>query len=365
VLLLSVSLFFFATSIIGAIYLATAARALAKFARLPCPLATEFLPSVAILKPVAGLEPDLYENLASFCDQDYGGWAEVFFCLHKESDPALAVVEQVIADSPSCRACVVFGENPDLTNPKIANLAKDGVITTRDIVVIADSDVRVGRTFLRALAADFESQRVGAVTCLYSGSPGESIVSRLGALGIDDSFAPSVLVAQRLGELRFCVGAVMAVRGTLLPVIGGLTALGNTFADDNELGRLVTRKGFRVELSRYTVTMTVAETTLGELWAHELRWARTEFALARAGYAVSFLIYTLPMALIYLAVSRDLFVGLALLGIIAVLRLSVHRLARKALGVCGRDDVWLIPLRDFISLGVCVTSLFGRRRTFR
>jgi ceramide glucosyltransferase len=363
--LLSVSLFFFALSVVGVIYLAKAARALAKFMRRPCPLATEFLPSVAILKPVAGLEPELYENLASFCDQDYGGLHEVVFCLHKESDPALAVVERVIADSPTCRASIVFGSNPDLTNPKIANIAKDGVVTSRDIVVIADSDVRVGRDYLRALAADFESQTVGAVTCLFSGTPNENMISRLGALGIDDGFAPSVLVAQRLGELRFCLGATMAVRGTLLPVIGGLTALGNTFADDDELGQLVTRKGFRVALSRYVVTTSVPETKFWELWAHELRWARTEFALARAGYALSFLIYALPMALIYLALSRNLSVGLTLLGIVAALRLTVHMLATKALGVTGRNDFWLIPLRDFMSLAVCVAGLFGRRRTFR
>ena len=74
--MLSVSLFFFGISVVGAVYLATAARALAKFIRRPCPLATEFLPSVAVLKPVAGLEPELYENLASFCNQDYGGLYE-------------------------------------------------------------------------------------------------------------------------------------------------------------------------------------------------------------------------------------------------------------------------------------------------
>ena len=205
---------------------------------------------------------------------------------HKETDPALRIVERVIADSPACRARVVFGENPDLINPKIANIAKDGVITSRDIVVIADSDIRVGREYLRALAADFESQAVGAVTCLCSGTPSDNFISRLGALGIDDGFAPSVLVALRLGELRFTLGATMAVRGTLLPVIGGLTALGNTFADDYELGQLVTRKGFRVQLSRYVVTTTVPETKFGELWAHELRWARTEFELARADLRV-------------------------------------------------------------------------------
>jgi hypothetical protein len=40
-------------------------------------------------------------------------------------------------------------------------------------------------------------------------------------------------------------------------------------------------------------------------------------------------------------------------------------LAAKALGITGRTDFWLIPLRDFMSLAICVASLFGRRRTFR
>jgi hypothetical protein len=71
------------------------------------------------------------------------------------------------------------------------------------------------------------------------------------------------------------------------------------------------------------------------------------------------------MALIYLAVSRNLPLGLPLLGIVAALRLAVHHLARRALDLSGRDDVWLIPARDIVSLAVCAAGLFGRGRTFR
>jgi ceramide glucosyltransferase len=362
---LSFSLLFLVATVGGAVYLAMAGFSLVKFARRACPLASEFLPSVVILKPVAGLEPDLYENLASFCDQDYDGHCEVVFCLHGEDDPALAVVERVVANFPSCCTQIVLGENTALSNPKIANLAKNGVVTSRELVVIADSDIRVGPTYLRALAASFESQAVGAATCLCSGTPSRYVSSRLGALGIDDAFAPSVLVALALGEMRFCLGATMAVRGTLLDAIGGLSALGNTFADDHMLGQLVARQGYRVELSRYVVTTTVSETTIGALWSHELRWARTEYELSRTGYVFSFLIYALPLALIYLAVSHNLLWGLPLLAIVAGLRLAVHFLARQALGVTARDGVWLIPLRDFLSLAVCAASLVGRRRKFR
>lgn len=311
------------------------------------------------------MEPDLYESLASFCDQDYTGAYEVVFCLHSRDDPALAAVEGIVAEFPGSHAQIVLGENAELMNPKIANLAKPGVAARGDVVVIADSDIRVGRDYLRALAASFAGERVGAVTCLYSGTPSENLVSRLGALGINDGFAPSVLVALTLGELRFCLGATMAVRRSALDAIGGLAALGHTFADDHKLGELVAKNGYKVELSRYVVTTTIPETNLPALFSHELRWARNDFELAGVGHFFSFLMYGLPLALIYLAVSHNLTIAIPLLAVITALRVGQHYLARRALNVTCYDGVWLILLRDFLGLAVWATSLFGRRRSFR
>jgi hypothetical protein len=93
--------------------------------------------------------------------------------------------------------------------------------------------------------------------------------------------------------------------------------------------------------------------------------ARNDFEIARGGYLFSFLVYGLPLALVYLAVTLDTAIGLPLLAAIVLLRVALHYLARYALGVKSRDDVLLIPLRDFLSLGVWAASIFGRRRSFR
>ncbi|MGA8574589.1 MAG: bacteriohopanetetrol glucosamine biosynthesis glycosyltransferase HpnI [Candidatus Cybelea sp.] len=350
-------------AIAGGLYLALACARVAAFARRPLQLATEFLPSVTILKPISGLEPDLYENLRSVCDQDYPARYEVVYCFHDADDPAVAVGERLAAEFPGI-ARVAIGQNAAMTNPKIANLAKASAAPNGEIVVIADSDVRVDREYLRALAGAFASERVGAATCLYAGMPNASLVSRLGAMQIEEVFIPSVLVALALGPLRFCLGATMAVRRSLLDAFGGIAALGGGLADDHRLGELVAARNRSVELSRYVVRTAVPETAPAALWSHELRWARTNLALAPAGYAFSFLIYALPFAVLHLAITRNLALGLPLVGVVAALRLLLHYLARAALGVT-RDDVALIPIRDLLSLAVWVASFFGRNVRWR
>jgi ceramide glucosyltransferase len=361
----AVALAFFIVAVASAFYLALAIARLLGFAYRPLELAFEFLPTVTILKPIAGLEPDLYENLASFCDQEYPQEFDVIFCLHSPDDPARPIAERVARDFPSAHASIALGENPAIANPKIANLVKPSVDLRGEIVVIADSDIRVDRRYLRALATSFASERTGATTCLYSGMPNATLVARLGALQIEDGFIPSVLVAIALGKLRFCLGATMAVRRSVLVEIGGLAALGDQLADDHALGEMVTGRGYEVELSRYVVKTTVAETTLRDLWSHELRWARTNLALAPAGYAFSFLMYALPLALLYLIAVRNLAWGLPLLAVVLALRAGLHYAARAALSVSHPSDLSLVPLRDFLSVAVWAASFFGRSVRWR
>lgn len=262
-------------SVAGAAYLSLALYQLARFTRRRIANRSE-TPRISVLKPLYGADPGLYESLASFCDQEYPDF-EVVFCLHDERDAAAPIVARIARDFAHVPIRIVYGENPGIANPKIANLAKPGAEPHGDLVVIADSDIWVGRDYLRAIAASFSSERTGAVTCLYGGVPNETFAARLGAMRSEEEFSPSVLVAVALAKMEFCLGATMAVRRNVLDAIGGLEALGGDLADDYNLGKLVADRGFDVELSRYVVRTTIAETTLRALWLREVRWARTNF----------------------------------------------------------------------------------------
>lgn len=72
------------------------------------PTPTGETPGVSILRPLRGLDPNLYENLETTFKQDYPNY-EIIFSVKDEDDAALGVVHQLIARYPHVNARVIIG----------------------------------------------------------------------------------------------------------------------------------------------------------------------------------------------------------------------------------------------------------------
>ncbi len=195
------------------VYYLIAILAAAKFFRAE-PLgsqypALDFTPPVSILKPIHGLDRETYENYASFCNQEYPEF-EILFCVGDERDPAVSVIEKLIADFPQRSIRLLVGSAPLGASDKVNKLCRMVRESRHDVVIVSDSDVRVEQGFIRAVVTPFSDPKVGGVTCLYRGLTDGGFAADLEALGNSADFAPGVLVACYLGELDFMLGAVMA-----------------------------------------------------------------------------------------------------------------------------------------------------------
>ena len=339
------------------VYLAGAAVAVMRFARHPSPQASEW-PAVSVLKPLHGDEPGLYENMRSFAEQDYPA-LQVVLGVNDPQDGALAAARGLIRDLPTCDIALVVDARANGSNKKVANLENMLEAARHDIIVLADSDMRVDRHYLGAVTAPLHDRQTGVVTCLYKGVPTGGKWSEFGAMHINFGFLPSALVAGSLGLGGGCFGATIALRRETLDRIGGLARLRDELADDHRIGNEVRALGLSVVLSPYIVEARVFEPSLGDLWRHELRWARTVRAVAPAGFAGSVLAHPVIVAALAAAAARFDLTACIFVVISCLLRWITARVIAGALRIPPAKP-WLLPVRDALSFAVFVASFFGR-----
>jgi ceramide glucosyltransferase len=351
---------------VGALYLLAAVVAVRRFARRRAPPPTR-RPAVTILKPLHGEDPGLYENLRSFCRQAYPT-VQVVFGVRDAADPAIAVVRRLIADLPDADLALVVAASVHGTNLKISNLINMMPAARHDVLVIADSDMRVQPDYLDQVVGTLTQPGIGLATCLYRATPADDVWSRLGAQFINYGFLPSVLVGAWIRPWPGCFGATMALHRETLRQIGGLARFRDQLADDYGLGAAVRAAGFEVALARTVVEDVLAEPDLAALVRHELRWARTIRSIAPLDYAGSGVTYPVAFGLLTALLSGFSAAGMAVfLGILGW-RLIAVRMIDKSLAP-ARPPRWselaLVPVRDLLSFGLLIASFCGKTVAWR
>lgn len=325
------------------------------------------LPPVSILKPLKGTDPDIYEGFRSHCLQDYSEY-EIIFGVNDPSDPAVESVEQLKREFPARNIQLVVSPVKLGANVKVSNLAQMVRTASYEYVIVNDSDIRVERDYLRRVVAPLIDDETGMVTCLYRGVAAPTLGSRLESLGISTDFCAGVLVARQLeGGLRFGLGSTLAFRRQVLDRIGGFESIVDYLADDYELGRSIAGLGLKVLLSDVVVETHLPGYNFGGFFAHQMRWARGVRDSRLGGYIGLAFTFGLTWAIVNLIAAHAAPWSWIVLAAVLLLRVATA----MAVGKYALNDrqvvsqLWLLPVRDLIAVGVWLVSFAGHTVTWR
>jgi ceramide glucosyltransferase len=325
----------------------------------------DFFPPISILKPLRGVDSFAYENLSSFCRQNYPKFQIVFGTLDPD-DPAVAVAKQIQDDFPNVDIRIVTNGRQIGSNLKVSNLANMQAQATYPLLLISDSDIRVGPDYLSKVARPVRDAGVGVVTCMYrSVAPGWA--AAIEGLGISTEFHAGVLTSRKLEGMRFALGATILIRREALDAIGGFSAVADYLGDDFLLGNLPSRAGYSVVLSEYVVDHVLDTASVSDLLLHQIRWARSTRASRPWGHVGLIFTHGTATSLLFLLATWGLPIGWWVLG----LTMSARMAMAWIVGIKYLKDpvatrlLWLVPVRDVMSFLFWICSFIGNTIEWR
>lgn len=226
------------------------------------------LDPVTFFRPLKSGEPDLARNLEMFLGAVEPG-DRVLFGVHSPEQREL------------CRDLAGKFSHLDIRcptldhliclNPKIEKLLQLEPFAIHDRWIVLDSDTMAGPEFLRAFRAEWQESGADAFSAPYVFDRADNLPSRLDATGTELSLWPGVAILRATGHLDFLTGACMAVRAPLLRSLGGWNALADELADDNELGRAISRSGGRVGISKCVAALSPPRVNVTDWLLHQHR----------------------------------------------------------------------------------------------
>jgi ceramide glucosyltransferase len=320
---------------------------------------------VSVLKPVRGMDPDFRINIESFCRQDYPEY-EVLLGFTDTDDSAIPAAREIAASFTHVRIVIT---RKDLgANKKVTNL--QGLLDTAQypLIVMSDSDMRVGQHYLRTIVNEYQKAgNDGMVTSLYDIPDPASVGAALESLTLASDFIPAVLVARQLEGITFGLGASMLLSRKAIEEMGGLRAVADYLADDYQIGNRLWKKGYTIALSDYVIEDVVGAMSIANYVTHQIRWARTYRASRPWGYFGYGVTHILPFALLLLITQGPTAGVLTILGIVLCIRVGLAFAVHAGITGSKKWLKWipLLPVKDILGFFIWVSSFTGRKVLWR
>jgi ceramide glucosyltransferase len=277
------------------------------------------LPPVSILKPLRGLDDNLFDNLASFCTQDYPEY-EILFALQDRNDPAYKVAKKVQDAHPGSNITLVVERCNAGLNPKVNNLIPAYRRSRHPSILISDSNVLVDKNYLREIMRRAQDPAVGLVSNVIRGVGGRSLGAVLENLHLNSFIIGSVSFLDRFLGMPCVIGKSMLMKKADLEALGGLSAFKDILAEDFIIGREMRQAGKKVVLSSYLINNVNEYWSVRRFLNRHTRWGKLRWKIGGYKYLSELLANPVFIAALPIMVSGPARTELSFAGLIALIK---------------------------------------------
>lgn len=304
-------------------------------------------PPISILKPLKGHDDALLENLISFAEQNYPEF-EIIAGATDPDDPALEAARTLKRLYPNVK--IVLGAPPLGRNPKVTNLASLAARAKYDLILISDSNVRAGKNYLQALAAEMSDPKVGLVTNLVVAAGEKTLAARFDNHHLNTWITAAISGARLYGQHACVLGKAMLFRKSDLEKIGGWRAIRHVLGEDYVLGAKFAEAGYDVALSPYLIETVNEDTPFERFINRHLRWSQIRRRIWLSAYFLELLLNPTPWLLGLLVTAEGSNATCAVAGLALKIAADSMLIARlRGRGIEAIDLLW-IPIKDCLIL---------------
>ncbi|ATB32467.1 ceramide glucosyltransferase [Melittangium boletus] len=333
---------------------------------------TERLSGISILKPLCGVDDDLEANLECFATLGHPAY-EVILGVKDTRDPAYPVALAAVARWPDVMKLEMQHGEPGL-NPKVNQLITLAAAARYDLLLISDSNTRVGPGYLEEISRAFEDPSVGCVSHPVSGVGEQSLGSLMDNLYLCSTAAAGQIAAKRAAGQDIVVGKSMALRREAVEALDGFYSVRNVLAEDFVIGQWMRRySGQRAVVARSPVYNVSQKKSVRTFFQRYVRWSIIHHScIPTPLYLAQSILNPLPWALLSAALSPST-PTLAMAGGVAVVKglhdVIVFRIMRP-----GQKTPWMtlpaVLLKDALLFvawahGLVVRSVNWRGHSLR
>lgn len=307
-----------------------------------------FFPPISILKPLKGLDDNLFDNLESFCMLDYPEY-EIIFSLQDFNDPAYKVARKIKDKYPDKDIAIVVEHCEDGLNPKVNNLIPAYRVAKHQHILISDSNVMVDKYYLREISMPMSEQGVGLVSNLIKGVGGRSIGSILENLHMNSFVMGSVCFLDKFLKMPCVVGKSMLMKKRDIEAIGGLKAYKDVLAEDYMIGKMMQESGKKVVLSSYVINNVNHYWGIIKFINRHTRWGKLRWKIGGIKYLSELIGNAVFMSVLPIMLWEPSKITVSFALLVALLKASGDfYIGRRAASDLNPFFYFLSPVKDIV-----------------